>query len=81
MLEMRPFSVDVGDPERLVLKMEYGERSREVPITWNGMGRRTVGSQKRLAETLAFVKAAFDDPKGAGLGFLDATIEGRLYGR
>ncbi len=79
--DMRPLDVDVGDPEKLVLKMEYKDRKREVPLTWNGMGQQTSAALRDLAETLTFIKQAFDTPKGARLSYLDATIDGRLYGR
>ncbi|MBL7076006.1 MAG: FtsQ-type POTRA domain-containing protein [Kiritimatiellae bacterium] len=80
-VDMRPLDVDVGDPEKLVLKMEYKDRKREVPLTWNGMGQQTSASLRSLSDTLGFIKQAFDDPKGARLSYLDATIDGRLYGR
>ena len=80
-LEIRPLDVDIGDPEKLVLKMEYRERKREVPLTWSGMGQRTAASHQNLTDTLDYVKQAFDTPKGQRLSYLDATIEGRLYGR
>ncbi len=79
--DMRPLDVDVGNPEKLVLKMEYRDRKREVPLTWNGMGQQTTAARRSLAETLTFIKQAFDTTKGAQLSYLDATIDGRLYGR
>ena len=80
-MDMRPLDVDVGDVEKLVLKVEYLDRKREVPLTWNGMGRTTDTARRNLRETLLFIKQAFDTPKGARLSYLDATIDGRLYGR
>jgi cell division septal protein FtsQ len=80
-IDMRPLDVDVSDPEKLVLKMEYKDRKREVPLTWNGMGQQTTAARRSLAETLAYIRQAFDTPKGARLSYLDATIDGRLYGR
>lgn len=80
-MDMQPLDVDVGDPEKLVLKMEYRDRKREVPITWNGMGQPTAAAKRNLVETLVFIKDAFDSPEGVRLAYLDATINGRLYGR
>jgi cell division septal protein FtsQ len=79
--DMQPLDVDVGDPEKLVLKMQYKDRKREVPLTWNGMGQQTTAAHRSLAETLTFIKQAFDTSKGARLSYLDATVDGRLYGR
>ncbi len=80
-IDMRPLDVDVKDPERLVLKMEYLDRKREVPLTWKGMGQQTSAARRNLLDTLTYIKQAFDTPKGARLAYLDATIDGRLYGR
>ena len=80
-IDMRPLDVDVKDPERLVLKMEYRDRKREVLLTWNGMGQQTSAARRNLFDTLAYIKQAFDTPKGARLAYLDATVDGRLYGR
>lgn len=79
--DMRPMDINVADPEKLVLKMEYKDRKREVPLTWSGMGQPSSAARRSLSDTLTFVKQAFDTPKGARLSYLDATIDGRLYGR
>ena len=80
LLDMRPVDVDISDPEQIELKMEYGERTRAVKLTWRGMGQPSAAAHKQLMATLTFVKQAFDSPKGRRLSKLDATIEGRLYG-
>ncbi|NQU39181.1 MAG: FtsQ-type POTRA domain-containing protein [Lentisphaerae bacterium] len=79
--EMGVERVDIGNPEALVVRLEYAEKKREVTITWSGMGQRGDEARQDLLSTLLFVKQAFDAPQGRRVSQLDATIEGRLYGR
>lgn len=79
--EMDVARADIGNPEQLVVWLEYAEKKREVTITWSGMGQRSDEARQDLLSTLLFVKQAFDAPQGRRVSQLDATIEGRLYGR
>lgn len=79
--EMRVESVDVANPEYVEARMLYGDRKREVTLAWHGMGEESSAAQRALVQTLGRIKQAFDSDTGRKLTRLDATIEGKVYGK
>ena len=79
--EMRVESVDVADPESIEVRLTYGDREREVRLAWRGMGEPGPAAQRDLLQALGRVKQAFDAEPGRRLTRLDATLDGKVYGK
>ncbi len=76
-------AIGVSHPEHLVLYRSPGEGPREIALWWEGMGRETESSQRRMMKRLGRISQVLGTDRARQVSRLDATHSdpGKIYGR
>jgi hypothetical protein len=78
---LRVQSVDVSQPECIVMQVADSMAVRQVRLAWKGMRERSAAARADLTNRLLWLKTTLASEKGRGMTQFDATFDGKIFGK